>query len=228
MPNAKKLNSVTPEINRENNLSRNILTLIKRSNISEVELAKALEIPYNTVHRLINGTTTDPKISTLKMIADYFNINLDSLIHGDDPSVSSKANKNIASVPIVNWDLLSSDNFIESIASSNWTSWQPVPLVSTEEMGENSYAIESKKSMAPRFPLGTIFIIDPNAKPIDSDLVLIKMKNNSGVSLRELIIDPPTWQLCPISSKAPSLAFCKEEHSIIGIVLFTIFKSRNK
>ncbi len=228
MPNATKLNSVTPEINRENNLSRNILTLIKRSNISEVELAKALEIPYNTVHRLINGKTTDPKVSTLKMIADYFNINLDSLIHGEDPSVSGKANKNITSVPIVDWDLLSSDNFIESIASINWTSWQPVPLVSTEEMGENSYAIESKKSMAPRFPLGTIFIIDPNAKPIDSDLVLIRMKNNSGVSLRELIIDPPTWQLCPISSKAPALVFCKEEHSIIGIVLFTIFKSRNK
>ena len=61
-------------------LANNISTLLRMHGITENELAKALNIPYNTVRRLTTGSTTDPRISTLNIIANYFNVGLDELI----------------------------------------------------------------------------------------------------------------------------------------------------
>jgi SOS-response transcriptional repressor LexA len=80
--------------------------------------------------------------------------------------------------------------------------------------------------MHSRFPVGTVFIIDPKEKPIDGDLVLIRFKNNESVSLRDLIIDSPHWQLLSIAQNAPSINYDVKEHEIIGVVLLTILNAR--
>lgn len=80
-------------------LSRNLSLLMKENNISESELARALNLPYNTIHRLISGYTTDPRISTLKLIASYFSVSLDNLFNShclssdQDRNIKPKKNK---------------------------------------------------------------------------------------------------------------------------------------
>jgi hypothetical protein len=46
------------------------------------------------------------------------------------------------------------------------------------------------------------------------------------LSLRELIIDPPKWQLLPIVSGSESLFFDEKKHSILGVVVLTILHQR--
>ncbi|MBA2650241.1 MAG: helix-turn-helix transcriptional regulator [Legionella sp.] len=53
-------------------LPTNLYNLPKIHQLSESELANHLQVPYNTIHRLISGITFDPRISTLRQIANYF------------------------------------------------------------------------------------------------------------------------------------------------------------
>lgn len=83
----------------DENLSHSLSLLMKEHNISESELARALGLPYNTIHRLVSGHTTDPRLSTLKSIAAYFNVSLDFLVTpncvllADNKHLESKKNK---------------------------------------------------------------------------------------------------------------------------------------
>ena len=213
----------------DNNLSKNLAVLMERNQITESELARALDLPYNTVKRLISGFTTDPRVSTLSLITQYFNVSLDSLLGGDEELVTfSKKNNDSAprSVPIISWEDISNRNFLEILDLKNWECWQPIALSPTDNLSDKSYALESRPSMQSRFPIGTVFIIDPKEKPIDGDLVLIRFKNNDSVSLRDLIIDSPHWQLLSIAHNTPSINYDVKEHEIIGVVVLTILKAR--
>lgn len=68
--------------NIASNLPNNILHLMQKRKISESELARAIMLPYNTVKRITTGETTDPKISTLSLIADFFGVGIDTLLRG--------------------------------------------------------------------------------------------------------------------------------------------------
>lgn len=212
----------------DNNLSRNLAILMERRQVTESDLARALDLPYNTVKRLVNGVTTDPRVSTLSLITQYFNVSLDALLSDGDPTSVSVRNNDKAprSVPILSWENISSKNFLGILDLKNWEYWQPIALASTDSLSETAYALESRPSMQSRFPIGTVFVIDPKEKPIDGDLVLIRFKDNDSVSLRDLIIDSPHWQLLSIAHNTPSINYDVKEHEIIGIVVLTILKAR--
>lgn len=212
----------------DNNLSRNLAVLMKRHQVTESDLARALDLPYNTVKRLISGVTTDPRVSTLTLITQYFNVSLDALLGDGDPTRVSVRNNDKAprSVPILSWEDISNRNFLDTLDLKNWESWQPIALASTDNLSDTAYALESRPSMQSRFPIGTVFVIDPKEKPIDGDLILIRFKDNDSVSLRDLIIDSPHWQLLSIAHNTPSINYDVKEHEIIGIVVLTILKAR--
>ncbi|RJT49269.1 helix-turn-helix domain-containing protein [Legionella taurinensis] len=195
---------------------------MKNSGVSESDLARALQIPYNTIHRLVSGYTTDPRLSTLKLIAAYFNVSLDTLL----THKLSKSNNNQKAVPIITWEQVTDNILLNSINSQNWTHWLPIPLVSLDNISFNAFALESRPSMQPRFPIGTFFIIDPVCNPMDGDLVLVKIKTNDAVSLRELMIDPPTTKLLPLMQNSEALNFIEIEHEIIGVVVLSMHHLR--
>lgn len=208
-------------------LSNNLSLLMKENNVSESDLARALSLPYNTIHRLISGHTTDPRVSTLKSIAAYFNVSLDTLLNPIELVTNTlKNNSNPKAVPIMSWEQISNNEFLNSIDHQNWVNWLPIPLVSSDNLSLNAYAIESRPSMYPRFPTGTFFVIDPECNPIDGDLILIKIKKDGAVSLRELMIDPPAMKLLPIIQNSDSLNFIESEHEIIGVVVLSMHHLR--
>lgn len=212
-----------------NNLSKNLSFLIKKNHTTDAELAKALNIPYNTIRRLTVGFTTDPRISTLTLIAQHFNVSIDALLDEDNPEMSTQSLfESPKSVPLFDWEDVSKQNFFDEINLKNWIRWSTIALAPNEKISNKSYALESKPSMQPRFPQQTIFIIDPNEKPIDGDLILIRFKSDNTVSLRDLIIDPPEWILLSISQSSKSINFDPNQHIIIGVVVLTILNARKK
>lgn len=214
------------ENNLLDNLSHNLIKLLKRHHINEADLATKLNITYNTLHRLVSGTTSDPKISTLKQIADFFNISLDTLLN--DTSAELKTHDDAPRfVPILSWDDMHTPHIFHGKNLENWTKWIPVATVEKNIMNEKCYALESTRSMQPKFPLGTTFIIKPDESPIDGDLVIVKFKSDESVTLRELIIDSPHWQLSPIIPGSKSLILNKNEMEIIGVVILTVIQTRN-
>lgn len=205
------------------NLASNLLNLMEKEKVTDSDLARALGLPYNTIKRITAGETTDPKLSTLSMIADYFKIGIDALIYGG--AAFSKAERPLH-VPLLTWDDISSTHFPKNIHLTEWQDWQPVATSGSLQLGPNAYAIKSRKSMEPRFPNGTTFIIDPDEKPHDGDLVLVKILDSNEVTMRELEIDPPLWQLHSVNSSSQPIQFDNKKYKIMGTAVLTILQSR--
>lgn len=220
----KKIDNYSNENKNIQNLAKNLSTLLKFHKLNVSQLGQVLSLPIMTIRRLLSGETTDPRISTLKLIANHFEISLDSLIGENNLGCLKHKNKpNL--IPKIDWTTLEKISTIKELDLNKWLEWQAVSLKEKEVIGDQAFAIESRPSMYPRFPHGTIFIFDPSLTPKDGDIVLIKLKNNE-LTLRKLVIDPPEWQLHPIISGSQILHYSKKDHRIIGINLLTMLYNR--
>lgn len=208
-------------------LAKNLCMLIAEHNVTESEVAQSLNIPVMTIRRLTSGETTDPRISTLKLIADYFKVSVDALIKDNNPkTIGLLSNNTPQFVPILDWEVATKANPIKDLDLKTWKEWQPIALGHQTPLSENAFALKSRPSMQPRFPIGTLFIIDPNEIPTDGDIILVRMKADDDLSLRELIIDSPRWQLQPIIVGSETLFYDTTQHSIAGVVVMTMLHAR--
>lgn len=217
----------TAKKTKEEILSINIINLLKKKGINETTLAKKLNIPYNTIHRIITCTTSDPRLSTLRQIADYFDVSIDDLITDEVCSNNLKQNMPQEKIPLLTWDMLSDIDFHKKIISLHNSKWVTAPPMIDIKQENLIFALESTKSMQARFPLGTTFIINHDEKPIDGDIILVKFNTSRSSSLRELVTDPPRWQLLPITPGSESIYFDENEHLIIGVVILTLIQTRH-
>ncbi len=208
-------------------LSENLSNIIQNQTLSVNQIAQELGIPMMTLRRLLSGETTDPRISTVKLIANHFGITVDSLIENNTslPINASKKTKPIFA-PILDWETAERINSISELQLANWTSWQPVSLCEKNVISDQAFALESRPSMYPRYPQGTIFIIDPVVTPADGDVVLVKIKENNKLTLRELLIDPPEWKLYSLTADSIMLNYSTEKHHVVGVVLLTMLYNR--
>lgn len=210
-------------------LAENLRTLLKSNNLNISQVAQALGLPMMTIRRLLSGETTDPRISTLKLVADHFNISVDSLIENHHHSILQSLQKTKPHfVPIIDWETSKEIKNINDLDLNTWKDWQPITISSQELIGKNAFALESRPSMYPRFPLSSIFIIDPDVTPEDGDIVLVKIMNNNELTLRELSIDPPQWQLHSVTSGSTTLQYCDQNHEIIGVNILTMLYNRRE
>lgn len=210
-------------------LAKNLRTLLDEKRLTESEIAQSINIPVMTVRRLVSGETIDPRISTLKLLADYFKISVDTLIEDNScTSISMMKKTTPQFVPVLDWETVTAIKAITDLDLKNWKKWRPIALSEETTLNNHAFALESRPSMQPRFPTGTLFIIDPDETPNDGDITLIKMNADGNLSLRDLIIDVPRWQLQPIIPGSETLFYDKNHHSIMGIVVFTLLHCKRE
>ena len=211
-----------------NYLAHNLQALLKKHDINANQLAHELGIPMMTVWRLSTGETRDPRISTLKLIANYFNVSVDALIASSDQAIVNPLGYEMShTVPLLDWNTAGQISTIHDLDLSTWETWQSVCMRSGNQIGKDAFAIESKPYMYSIYPKGTFFVIDPNVKPIDGDMILIKIKENNTLTMRKIHIDPPEWYLYQLTSSCDPLKYSSKVHHIIGVVLLTIFYNHN-
>lgn len=216
----KQSNEQTDAIDLQNgHIATQISKAINSRGISESKLAKDLNLPYNTIKRLVMGETSDPRYSTLKLISEYLNISIDELL-------DNKQAKPVM-LPLLPWDNIC-DNLTNTSCLNNetWHDWIPISSSTASSINSNSFALKSLPSMSPRFSDNTVFIIDPSLKPVDGDLVLVKFKKTNEASLKDLIIDPPNWMFKSLVDHASHITKNDYEHEIIGVVYLTLIYNR--
>lgn len=207
-------------------IAENLRALLKKHHLNANQLAQELSIPKMTIGRLLSGETTDPRISTLKLISDYFNVPLDYLIEADEQTIVNALKQNQPHlVPKLDWDTVQKINNLSDLDLTQWETYQSI-FLKEQQISKNAFALKSRPSMYPRFPQDTLFIIDPDMTPRDGDIVLVKLKSHHELTLRELIIDPPEWQLHPLVSNAAILHYSKTDHQIIGVNILTMLYNR--
>jgi SOS-response transcriptional repressor LexA len=162
--------------------------LLAETQITPSELSRRINLPQSTVDRLVNAKTSDPRISTLEPIADYFKISVDQLM-GKQP-ISKYINLGVEqtigkTVPIINWeDAVQYAEHIKTLTLTNWFAW----ISTNSEVGESGFAVKLKGlAMSPRFLEGSILIVNPDCKPVDRDYVLVEYDNTTY--FRQLIAE---------------------------------------
>jgi transcriptional regulator with XRE-family HTH domain len=60
-------------------LITNIKNLMKANEVSEQELADNADINHSTLHRILSGGSENPRLSTLVVIAKFFDVSVDYL-----------------------------------------------------------------------------------------------------------------------------------------------------
>jgi SOS-response transcriptional repressor LexA len=194
-------------------LLKNLRHLMHLNNITEAELARQTNNPQATIHKIVSGKTADPRISTLQSIADYFRVTLDDLTQGS-PSLSTESpisKIKTQFIPLINWDTcVESQKFLQSLSSTNWDNWIP-----TQNMSQHAYGLLTKASMEPRFPRGTMLLIEPQKTLVDGDLVVVHYPETQEATLRELLLDGPNQYLASINDRTEREVF-KNSMKILG------------
>ena len=195
------------------NLSINLYKQMQKYGISEAELARRTHIPQPTLHKILAGKTEDPRFSTMQQLAAFFDLTVDELVSGAQYS-SKKISGRISSIPIISWrECLKGSDFIGDISIKEWKEW-----VSVENASRGLFGIGSTASAEPRFPRGTILIVDSNVISKDGDLVIVQYKDAEEATLRELSIDGPNKFLLPINPNFAKDIFDKSM-KILGVVV---------
>ncbi len=210
---------ITEEISN-NQFTKNLLELMKNQNVTEAFLARETRIPQPTLHKILSGKTLDPRISTLKQLADYFHISLDDLFSTN--VASSKIKREEAKtqlVPILDWTTCVNKG---SLTQALYALDAKDNLVISNIDDTALFGLYTMPSMEPRFLKGTILVISANTEPSDGDLVIVHYANTDNATVRELSIDGPNKLLLPINANYMPEPFDKKIN-IIGVVIQSRF-----
>lgn len=209
-------NLATP-ITTIDGLTATLRKLMSEINISEAELARRTNIPQPTLHKILSGKTEDPRASTLKSLASFFNVSIDALLSASIDSNTHAGDAKTKSIAIISWvDCL--NNVSDNLNSTNWDHW-----ITTEHTSAGAFALSSKPSMEPRFPKGSILIFDPNMTPEDGDLILVHFPNTPEATIRELILDGPSKQLATICNRSTADSF-DPDIKVLGVLVKSVFR----
>ncbi|MDX1838849.1 helix-turn-helix domain-containing protein [Legionella taurinensis] len=205
-------------------IAQNLSELMVIRNTTETKVAQELNIPVMTIRRLLSGETTDPRVYTLKTVADYFGVTVDTLLAPNSKTNPHHLNHSRPTfVPVFDWDTAKNAGAVDL---KKWKEWLPITIEKNQSLSAQAFALESRPSMYPRYSPGTVFVFDPELTPADGDLVLVNLRENNELTLRGLYIDPPEWELHPINQGAPILKFDKNAHEIVAVVFLTLFFNR--
>lgn len=183
---------------------------MSNSNMSEAELARKANLPQATINRILLGTTQDPRISTIRAIADIFGITIKQLI-GDEPLLESpERNHKQRFIPVIEWyEIL--DFIFPSRQQRTYTHTEWV-LIDRPRV-DGCFALKTTPSMEPKFRRGSTIIIEPHEPLKDYHIVVVSFDHQEptirriakeGGEIYRAYAKPP-WLCCaslPLSSLA--------------------------
>jgi len=169
--------------------------LLFQKDMRVTDLARELDIPQPTIHRLVAGKSTRPYKSSLEPIASYFSITVDQLL-GNEPLSNEDPQhttifpvKGVASIPIYHWNTL-----LDLKKAS------PIQTIMTNNVSSQAFAsIMPDTSMEPIFPEDSILIFDPEMPIKDRSYILALMGETKIPVFRQLLIDADHQYLKPLN-----------------------------
>ena len=205
-------------------LSKILQKLLYDKRMNASELAKEVDLPIPTVHRIVTGKSTRPYKASLQPIADYFSITVDQLV-GEEPlsdilkaDVASIGKKRVTEVPLLEWNNLISFHQSKECAKED-------SVVVTTDSSHGCFAVYMHdSSMEPLFPKGTVLLFDPSKKPLDRNYVLVQLEGKNSPVFRQILIDLDHQYLKPLNPDLNiyQMRLLTDKDKVLGV----LFESR--
>ena len=181
-------------------LSQILKRLMFEKQIRTTELARRVSLKQPTVHRIVEGTSLRPHISTLQPIADFFSVTVDQLrgveplpwnLFGDSINIGAEE---VSVVPILTWEeAMDWDKFLPEARQRHQS------VIMHKKISSNAFALTvTDSSMQPQFPAGTQLIIDPDKDVKDRGFVVIALQNHQKEIFRQILIDGQQMYMKPL------------------------------
>lgn len=197
--------------------------LLFEKDMKSIDLAREVDLPAPTVHRLVTGKSTRPYKSSIEPIADFFSISTDQLLGeqplpGEEVVIETEHNElssdYISRVPLIPWNKINERNTLD------FTEYKTVPYIGS--ISEAGFAtIMPDSSMEPIFSRNSILIFDPNKTASDRSYILVKLTEAQQPVFRQLLIDLEHQYLKPLNPDltAFQMRLLKDEDEILGILI---------
>ena len=167
-----------------------IKALMAEMKITESELARRTGIGQPVVHRIASGETDNPKVGTLSPIANFFTVSISQLI-GDEPLPENRLPGTYnpgahgwVQVPLLSWE--------QALEWPNLTRHSETTQGISTDLGVSQHAFAltiRDTTMEPRFPEGTIIILDPALQPEDRDFAVVHVDGSKLPTFKQILID---------------------------------------
>lgn len=213
-------------------LSRTICKKMKKSAISEIlkilmlkqdikttELARIINVPQQTLQRVVSGVSPSPHRKTLEHIAKYFDITVKQLTGKEQlpekliPTISFSQdlqNRTIE-IPLITW---------EQINNLNEEKTSQTVIVGANTNKKSFALLMNDSSMDPYFPKDSIIIIDPDQEAKDRTFVLVKLDKDNIHTFRQILIDGKHKYLKPLNPDLNQfkMRLLDETDKIVGVL----------
>lgn len=191
-------------------------------NFTLYRLAKSLNMPHSVLLRLIHlepsKRVNNPRIDTLYKIVEFFkldgfNITINDLLMGfndpdeifiqNQPSISFNAERKL---PLYSFNSAKLDKIGEV-------------KIKLSTQAKNLIALQSDKEIKPIFKKGSIFIIDPDARLENDNLVAVKAEKQNYILIKKIQIETKRIIMTNYDNSTDPIFLNPQLHSIIGVVV---------
>jgi len=184
------------------------------SKVSMSQLHRNTGVPIANIQRMLHDPDVNPTISSIKPIADFFNLTVNQLI-GDEPLSIDKNSyiekvESWVKIPIISWEQATRWN-LKKIKSEKF--------VKTDiEVSAQTCALEIEDDDYEGFNKGSIIIVDYHVKPDDRDYILVKKEKEKKASLKQYLYYEGKAYLKPVK-KLFEITPYDNSYKILGVVL---------
>jgi len=194
-------------------------SLIKNEKISESELARQTGIAQPIIHRIVHGQNVNPKIATLRPIANYFHITVSQLI--GETAITNTPNLETdcspQPIPLITWQDITLWSKNKKELSNQCTKI----ITGLQNNNKALYATQINNSaMEPKFSKHTIIIVDPARTPANGDHVLVSLPSQMEVIFRQLLIEGKTHYLKSLNPAKTTIFNSHDQYK--GVIIQSI------
>lgn len=186
-----------------------IRQLMEYNKMSEADLCRGVNLPQTTINRLLSGQTSDPRISTLVMLAQFFEISLEQILGQESITLNSYYKKaKGCTIPVIEWGLLS-----EWFRTGVLTDDRVKKFVKTERvLHEGSFAVKTPLACSPVFGDNSLLLMDRLLEPqVKEGQVVLLERGSEQPCLRYVLQDGDRFFLKRLFAPFDIVPVCAED-----------------
>ncbi len=197
-------------------LAKNLKVLLEKNNATPSQLSNSCGIDLPRISRMMTGKTANPNVNSLQPIAEFFDVTIDQLIGTSplqiDASYGIVVPINRLLVPIIEWK--HTPYWLE--VKDHFNPKQTIDARSNTSCDAYALSINDTR-FEPRFSEGSVIIVDPNLQPNNRDHIITEDKNNSQISIVQVIIENNKTFLKSVGKKF-KMKEIKEKLTNFGVI----------
>ena len=207
-------------LEKEQKVRQILEALLDMYDMTEMELSRQCKLSQPAIHKILSGATPDPRLSSLKTLAKFFNISL-SQLSGEEPlplfESKIKSRGVLIKVPLIPWEeAFEWQKMVGGYTPASWTYWA---TVSNSKPSRSSFALTIERQNAVEtFTTNSVIIVDPEYKFQTGNHVVVYRLSDQSTTIKELQLDGQEQWLVPLNKKITATRY-DNDYKICGVIL---------